>query len=96
MFVLKARDNHGSEAGFGKKRSVQPAVLHRLCDKHAWIFTPNKYGASRPLRAFFMLHDSNLWLFDTAIPMRISARKTARLRQFPPTFAACCRFAFSD
>jgi len=62
---FKALGIHGSEAGIKKKHSVQPAALHRLCSKYAWIFTPIKYNASSAFPGFLMLHDSNLWLFGT-------------------------------
>jgi len=69
MFVSEAGNSHGSEAGFGKKRCVQPAVLHDFRDKHAWVFTPAKYVASRDFPGFLMLHDSILSLFGT-LPVR--------------------------
>jgi hypothetical protein len=87
MFVFKAGNSHGSEAGFRKKRCVQPAVLHVFCDKHAWLFTPGKYVASRDFPGFFMLHDSNLSLFGT-LPARGKTLQNRRF-SFACTIAQC-------
>jgi hypothetical protein len=88
MFASKAGNSHGSEAGFGKKRCAQPAVLHGICDKHAWLFTPGKHVASRDLPGFLMLHDSNLSLFDTPPMRRITPQKQCSSR--------ACTLAQSD